>query len=178
MRRLILARHAEASWGNPALTDHARPLSIRGRGAATRIGNALSDLGCNPAVVYVSTAARTRETWAQMEPAFASRPSVDYRRDLYLATPRTVLDAVAAAPHEADTIMVVGHNPATHAVAAHLARAGDLDDTHRLRRQFPPGTAAVIDLVADAWTDVERGGTLKHFILPHRLARRLDRGSP
>ncbi len=113
LRRLLLARHAKSSWGDPVLTDHDRPLNARGYRAAQLVGAALSELGCVPDVVLSSTATRTRETWVQMEPHFGGHPRVEFHRALYLAAPRDVLATIADAPDEAETVMVLGHNPST-----------------------------------------------------------------
>lgn len=169
MRRLMLARHAKSSWGDPALSDHDRPLNARGCRAAMRVGGALSDLDCIPDVVYSSTAARTRETWQRMQSLFGGHPHVEFHRELYLASPRVVLTAVKSTPSEAETVMVLGHNPSTHILAASLTRTGDLQEIDLLHRKFPTGAVAVIDLASDTWADVEEGGELKHFILPRRL---------
>ena len=169
MRRLMLARHAKSSWGDPTLSDHDRPLNSRGYRAAMLVGTALSDLDCIPDVVYSSTSVRTRETWQLMEPRIGGQPHVEFHRDLYLASPRMVLAAIASAPVEARTLMVLGHNPSTHALAAYLARTGDPTDTERLHRKFPTGAVAVIDLASDSWVDAEKGGDLVHYILPRTL---------
>ena len=172
MRRLMLARHAKSSWGDLALSDHDRPLNGRGRRAAPLVGSELAALGCTPDVVYSSTSARTRQTWSLMEPEFGGHPRVEFQRDLYLASPRTVLATVAATPRGARTVMVLGHNPSTHALAAYLSRTGDEGEIDRLRTRFPTGAVAVIDLYSDDWAKVEDGGELRYLILPRRLERR------
>lgn len=169
MRRLLLARHAKSSWGNPALADHDRPLNARGYRAAQQVGAALNELGCVPDVVFSSTATRTRETWGQMESHFDGHPRVEYRRGLYLAAPRNVLAAIADGPADAETLMVLGHNPSTHALAAYLSRKGDPREIDLVRTKFPTGAVAILDLPSDSWADADQGGELKHFILPRRL---------
>lgn len=169
MRRLLLARHAKSSWGNPALTDHDRPLNARGYRAAQLVGAALNQLDCVPDVVLSSTAARTRETWARMEPHFGGHPRIEYHHGLYLAAPRSVLAAIADAPADAETLMVLGHNPSTHALAAYLSRKGDPREIDLVRTKFPTGAVAVVDLSSNNWADADEGGELKHFILPRRL---------
>lgn len=172
MRRLMLARHAKSSWGDVTLSDHDRPLNSRGRRAAPLVGKELAGLDCIPDVVYSSTSARTRETWLLMEPEFGGHPRVEFLRGLYLASPRTVLATVAATPRKAGTVMVLGHNPSSHALAAYLSRTGDKGEIDRLRTKFPTGAVAVIELSADDWTKAEEGGELLHLILPRRLERR------
>ena len=171
MRRLMLARHAKSSWGDLALSDHDRPLNGRGRRAAPLVGTELAGLDCIPDVVYSSTSARTRETWSLMEPEFGGHPRVEYLRDLYLASPRIVLATVAATPRKAQTVMVLGHNPSSHALAAYLSQTGDEGEIERLRTKFPTGAVAVIGLSSDDWTKAEEGGELLHLILPRRLER-------
>lgn len=175
MRRLMLARHAKSSWGDMTLSDHDRPLKKRGRRAAPLVGAELAALGCIPDVVYSSTAARTRETWSRMEPCFDGHPRVEFLRDLYLASPRMVLATVAATPGSAQTVMVLGHNPSSHALAAYLSRTGDQSEIDRVRTKFPTGAVAVIELSSDDWTKAEEGGELLHLILPRRLEGRGDR---
>ena len=169
LRRLMLARHAKSSWGDPALGDHDRPLNRRGRRAAPMVAGELVALDCIPDVVYSSTSARTRETWALMEPHFSGHTRVEFVRDLYLASPRRVLTAIASAPADAEKLMILGHNPSTHAIAAYLSRSGPEDEIVRLRTKFPTGAVAVVDLAGDRWTAVEHGGELIHYIVPRRL---------
>ena len=123
----------------------------------------------------VSPMTRTRETWRLMEPVFGGHPRVEFLRDLYLASPRIVLATIAATPRKAETIMVLGHNPSTHALAAYLSRTGDESERDRLRTKFPTGAVAVIELSSDDWTRAEEGGELLHLILPRRLERREGR---
>lgn len=172
MRRLMLARHAKSSWGDLTLGDHDRPLNSRGRRSAPIVASELAALDCTPDVVYSSTSARTRETWALMEPHFGSDARVEFVRDLYLASPRIVLATIAAAPPEAEILMVLGHNPSTHALAAYLSRSGPAEEIVQLRTKFPTGAVAVVDLASEDWTEVEEGGELIHFILPRQLEDR------
>ena len=169
MRRLMLARHAKSSWGDVTLSDHDRPLNRRGRDAAPRVGRALSEAGFVPELVYSSTSARTRETWELLGPAFKAPPDVEFHGELYLASPRAVLNVIASAPDEISTLLVLGHNPSTHALAAFLSRTGHPDRIDRIRYKFPTGAVAVIELEGAGWAHAEDGGKLIDFILPRLL---------
>jgi len=169
MRRLLLARHAKSSWSDPSLPDHDRPLNGRGRRAAPLVAAALEDRGFAPDLAYSSTSRRTRDTWALMAPRFGGRPHIKYLAELYHASPRAVLDIVAGAPRSADTLMVLGHNPSTHALAAYLARGGSRERRDRVIRSFPTGAVAVIELADDDWGAAEEGGHLLDFIIPRLL---------
>ena len=123
MRRLLLARHAKSSWGNPALTDHDRPLNARGYRAAQLVGAALSELGCVPDVVLSSTATRTRETWVQMEPHFGGHPRVEFHRALYTCRAARCAGRDRGRPGRGRNCHgPPGHNPSTHALDGQLDR--------------------------------------------------------
>ena len=169
MRHLLLARHAKSSWGDTSLMDHDRPLNGRGRRAAPLVAAALEDRGFVPDLVYSSTSRRTRDTWALMEPRFGGQPRVEYLSGLYNASPRAVLDIVAGAPPAAGTLMVLGHNPSTHALAAYLARGGNREQRDRVIRSFPTGAVAVIELAEDDWGGADAGGRLLDFVIPRLL---------
>ena len=67
-RQLLLLRHAKSSWDDPSLADHDRPLSKRGRKAAASMRAAIVSRALVPDLALVSTARRTRETFAALEP--------------------------------------------------------------------------------------------------------------
>lgn len=165
MKRLILMRHAKSSWDDARVPDHDRPLNERGRRDAPRIGAWLAARGLTPEAALVSTAARTRETWALLGPAFVEVPMTP-RRDLYHATPDEILRALRAAP-EVRSLLVLGHQPGIGACAARLPAAPPRDAAFV---KYPTAATAVIDLDADAWDAVDWGrGALAHFIVPAAL---------
>ena len=170
MRRLILVRHAEAAWGDPAMSDHERPLTARGHGAARLMGAELARLGCVPELAYASAALRTRQTWEGIAPTIGGSPRCEPIRALYLASKATVLHVVAGAPPSVSTLMVVGHNPVSLTLTLDLARTGDPALIELVRRRgFPTATAAVIDLASGRWDRADRGGALRHFVLARAL---------
>lgn len=109
-RRLIVLRHAKSDWDSEAKGDHARPLDDRGRRSAPRIAERLRTMGWVPQVVISSDAARTRETWACMQPALGA-PAVSFTRTLYLMGIDEIRAALREQAPEVDTVMVLGHNP-------------------------------------------------------------------
>ena len=170
MLRLLLARHAKSSWGDPSLADHDRPLNGRGRRAAPLVAAALAKRGFIPNGVYSSTSRRTRDTWQLMAPLFGGPPPlVEFMPQLYLASSRTVLDTISSAPSTAHTLMVLGHNPSTHALAAHLAHGGDPGRRDRLVRSFPTGAVAVVELAGNRWSEAGAGGKLLDYVIPRTL---------
>lgn len=169
MPRLLLARHAKSSWDDPSLRDHDRPLNPRGRGDAPRMGAALRESDLVPDLVYSSTSARTRETWAGLSEGMGVSPEIEFLPELYLASPGTMLAAVQSAPRSAGTLMILAHNPGTHALAVALAARGDPEALGAMRAKFPTGAVAVLDFPGPDWRDVDGDGVLVSFLRPRAL---------
>ncbi len=174
MKRLILLRHAKSEWSEEDLDDHARPLNERGRAAATRMGAYMREQGITPDVVVCSTAARTCETLDLLLEAHGCSPKVVHDRGIYLAMPEQMLETtiahLAKLKSPADCVMIVGHNPGTHGLAAGLSRGGDPERRKILRDRYPTAAMTVIDCDIDDWKQVYDGGELKAFVMPRELA--------
>lgn len=128
-------RHAKSDY--PAgVTDHDRPLNRRGRLAAALMGAYLKDAGAVPDLACVSTAARAQETWAQMGLDAAMTPSPR----LYHASAETALEIVREAPDNAETLLLLWHQPGICDAANRFTGARDVDD-------FP--TAQIVALTID-----------------------------
>lgn len=152
-RRLLVMRHAKAEPF--AETDHARPLTARGRECALDVGRHLAEHALVPDVALVSTSARTRETWAAVaEGAGAPATPVSFEDALFAGSADAALDVLRSAPEDAGTVLYVGHNP-TAAYFAHLLDDGEGDPTavSDLLRGFPPAALAVLE-VSVPWADL------------------------
>ena len=111
MKTLLLMRHAKSSWGNPALSDHDRPLNKRGEGACRLIGSFLSEQGIFPDQIISSTATRAKDTVAGLLETLSAEGDVTYTRELYHADVDTLLEQLQTLPDEIEIVMLVGHNP-------------------------------------------------------------------
>ena len=109
-RRLVLLRHAKAEPASE-LPDESRPLALRGRDQAGKVGAALVASGLVPDAVLVSGALRTRQTWDLVR-KHLGEPAVAYTDDLLGAMPRGVLALVRELDPAARTVLVIGHEPA------------------------------------------------------------------
>lgn len=145
--RLILTRHAKSSWGDPGLDDHDRPLNPRGEAAADALGHWLAGRDHLPDLALVSTATRTRQTWARIAAAFAPVPAVRFDEALYHAEPETLMTALRGA-EAATTLMLIAHNPGIAYFAQGLV--ADLPGDARFER-YPTGATAVIGFDAASW---------------------------
>ena len=163
MPTLILARHAKAEAPAPGLQDMDRALALIGRKAATKLGEVIARAGIRPDLALVSSAVRTQQTWKLMAPAFA--PAEErFLEDLYETNVAGVLDVLREAG-DADTVVVVGHEPTSSAVAAYLAGSGsDKTALQRVAHGLPTGTAAVLEIDVP-WAQVDsRCGRLLHVL--------------
>jgi len=170
-KTLLLLRHAKSGWDDPSLADFDRPLAMRGREAAPRIGEEMARRGWLPDLAIVSPAMRTRQTWALVAASLPRQPDVTYERAIYEAQLSNILDAVRAVPERVSTLLVVGHNPGLEELAAALAAPeSDPDALARMRAKFP--TAALARLTFEGlWLSLDRhGAILREFIAPADLA--------
>jgi phosphohistidine phosphatase len=146
MKRLILMRHAKTEPWAEGVDDHARALTPSGHKAAAAMGATLADEGWVPEKVLVSTARRTRETWALLSLAFPdAKPMIE--DDLYLAGERGISDLISD-NDGVETLMVLGHNPGLHDLGlTQIREAGSKDHqaAMRLAAKLPTGAAALFE---------------------------------
>ena len=145
MKTLLVLRHAKSSWNNPALDDHERPLNKRGRRVAPRIGELVRQYGLIPDVVLSSDAVRARLTAEAVAEAarYAGEILLDPR--LYLASPADIRSLLATVRENAETVMIVGHNPGLEKLVEQLT--GE-------RQDLPTATLVQIGLPIDQWRDL------------------------
>ena len=167
MRRLLLLRHAKSDRP-PGVPDRDRPLDARGREAAPRMGAYLAREGLRPDLALVSPSRRTRETWEAVATALDAVP-VRVVETIYEAPPESLLAAVRAGPDTAETLILVGHNPGTEALAEMLAAEGAPAARTRLAQGFPTAALAVIAFDVARWSDIGRNGRLERFVRPKDL---------
>jgi phosphohistidine phosphatase len=172
MRQLLLMRHAKSSWDDKDLPDHARPLNARGRAAAASMREALESLGLAPDLVLVSSALRTRQTLAALEP-WAETPLVEPMDALYLADATRLLGVLREVKETVRSAMVIAHNPGLHELAVRLVGAHAMTyanpDLRRLAEGYPTGAVAEFT-IPGPWSTLDSGGgRLVRFLQPRDL---------
>lgn len=159
MKTLYILRHAEAAPGSP---DEPRQLTDKGRGQAKQIGQAMREKGWCPDAIFCSPAARTKQTWEGLDLA---HPKPDFKKAIYNASTSELL-AIVQGAGDVESLMLVGHNPSIHALAAGLAGNGPDKLLQSVRNTFQPGTLAVYEFAGD-WADVQpEDGLLKDLVIP------------
>ncbi len=146
MKRLILMRHGKAERSSPG-GDFERALTERGFADAALMGRLLADEGLAPDLALVSAARRTQDTWRGVSTTFPDARAA-HLRSLYHASADRVLFEVEAHAEEADTIMVVGHNPGLHELTIGLLRQGGAGSAlvARAESRFPTATVAAFTI--------------------------------
>jgi phosphohistidine phosphatase len=165
---LHLFRHAKSSRDDPGLDDHDRPLAGRGRKAAPAMAAWMADNGIVPGLVLVSTARRTRETWAAMQPAFTPRPEVAFEADLYLASAEELLARLRRLRDDGREVMLIGHNPGLHDLSMNLARGGE---HAKLVAKFPTAALCSLETGGESWQRLGDGNSrMIRFVRPSDIA--------
>jgi phosphohistidine phosphatase len=170
MRRLMLLRHAKAERSLPGAPDRERGLVERGRNEASFIGGYMVTHAFTPDRVLVSPAVRTQETWKCASAAFRSAPSATTVERLYDASAAAILAAIKEAPANANTLLVIGHNPGVHEVAVLLIASGDVQTREQLREKLPTCGLVIVDFAIDEWARLHpHSGRLERFVTPKSL---------
>ncbi len=154
MPRLLLLRHATAERAASGQTDHARDLTKEGRSESKAVGKTLKKRGETIDLVLSSDSQRTRETWEKVAEKLDGTPEVRFLRSLFEA--QNTVPIIKAEGGAANTILVVGHNPAMHATALTLAEDLGGKDGQKLRSGFPKAALAVLDFEGE-WRSLRPG---------------------
>jgi len=94
-----------------------------------------------PQHVWCSSAARTVSTHG----ALGLDVPVAFSDGLYLGDERDWLGCIHAVPEEIQRILIIGHNPGMHALAAKLAHSAQNDtEMEQLREGFPTCALAIL----------------------------------
>ncbi|MEQ6248970.1 histidine phosphatase family protein [Sulfitobacter sp. HNIBRBA3233] len=164
MKRLILMRHAKSDWAGD-LPDIERGLNARGTRSAEAIGDWMRSENVLPDSVLCSAATRTQETLAGLK--LSEDTAVTVTRELYLADPEEMLAILRTA--NADTVLMLGHNPGSAMLASDLVAAPPAHaDFHR----FPTCATLVADFTINDWSQLRIGtGTVRHFVVPREIMK-------
>lgn len=167
MPRLLLLRHAKAAAGDP---DFDRPLTSHGRRAAGLVGEHLAKHELLPDRILCSSSRRTRETFAAIVAHLRGDTDVKLSRLLYEAGNGHYLDQIGRYGGSAQTLLVVGHNPAIQDTAALIIGSGNTNLRDEVANRFPTAGLAVIDFDRGKWEGITPGsGRIVAFFRPRDL---------
>jgi phosphohistidine phosphatase len=146
VKQLLILRHAKSSWADSSISDWQRPLNDRGVRDAPRAGAWLRDRSLVPDLIITSDAVRARSTAEAVATAAGYPGEIVIEPSLYHARPDDVLAVLCGARSEADTVMVVGHNPGLEELVRQLT-GEDLD--------LPTAALVHIAMPIGEWNEVE-----------------------
>lgn len=170
MKTLLLMRHAKSSWGQSGLEDHDRPLNGRGRMAADTMAHWLARERLAPDHVHISSARRTRETWERMANILPTPPRPEASRALYLSGPDTMLAHLQATPDQANSVLLLAHQPGMSAMAAHMSDGIQDEEAASAFHHYPTAAIAVLECPVTHWRDLSYGtGRFTRFVTPKSI---------
>jgi phosphohistidine phosphatase len=174
-KTIFLLRHAKSDWNDPALSDHDRPLNQRGQNAANKMAAVFKSIALKPDLVICSTAVRARETLEHVIPGLPQSTAVEYRRNSYLASPRTLLKTLNAVHDDYQSAMLVGHNPGTEELAEALIADGHPDAMRAMLTKYPTAALTVIHADVNNWKGLTfRANKLLAFIRPRFIKEDME----
>ena len=170
MRTLIFLRHAKSSWALPGINDFDRPLNERGNKAAPQMANWLASEGIKLDVIVCSSAKRTRETLAHMQPRLSQEVATILEPNLYLASSATLFECAAKLDDGYETAMLLAHNPGLHDAALSSLTTASRRESGEMRSRFPTCACAIISLPIDRWSEITTDiGELNAYMTPKGL---------
>lgn len=147
-RRLLLLRHAKSSWKTAAGTDFERPLNTRGQQDAPRVGSWLREQGLLPDYVVSSPAERAKQTVLKAARELElKKKDIHWDPRIYEAGLDTLLAVLADCPREAQTVLLVGHNPSLDYLLEYLCPSLPTTDDGKM---FTTAAVAELDM-PDEW---------------------------
>ena len=161
MKRLILFRHGKSDWHAPHGSDHERPLNRRGVESAEMMGRLLARAGLAPDHACTSSAVRARTTLDLAHSAGSWQCPIEVTDALYGTTGREAMTVATHAPADAQSLMLVGHEPTWSQLAHHLTGGFVTVKT---------ATVIGIDLPIDSWHHADTRGSLAFVFQPRDFA--------
>jgi phosphohistidine phosphatase len=163
MKTLFLLRHAKSSWKDDNLDDFERPLKKKGLGDAQLMGKLIRQREIGLDLVISSSAERARQTAQLVLMSAGLQVEVRYDDRIYEAGMRRLLTLVSRLDNQANSVMLVGHNPGFEDLLKTLT-----GETHSM----PTATLAGIEFDVDDWSQIKaRTGRLTLLLTPKELRK-------
>ena len=158
MKRLLLFRHAKSDGYSPTHSDFDRPLNRRGFSDASTMAHVLNHQFFDPKVpdkVMVSSALRTRQTWARINDQLVDRADmalcdVEFSDRLYEVSLQSLFTQISSTDAAIDYLMILGHNPGLASLLYYLCPDAPLLNNGKC---MTTANAALITLET-AWADL------------------------
>lgn len=162
MKTLLLMRHAKSSWKDDALPDHDRPLNKRGKRDAPRMGKLLREQDLIPDLILCSTSVRATSTAQAVLDECGGGAEIQRHPEIYDGDEADILEILCCLPEEAQTVLLVGHNPGLEVLVEMLSAEN---------AAMPTSAIAQIELDLQRWQDLNEvtPGRMKGYWSPREL---------
>jgi phosphohistidine phosphatase len=144
---LLLLRHAQAEAARAGQDDMDRPLSAAGRTEALDAADCIAAADLRVDTILVSPALRTRETATIVAAKLDIASVMQCEPTLYLAAPEALLLPVQRCPADAQTVLMVGHNPGLSALVQQFMGGGQ-------RIELRPAGLCRVEFEHHSWPEV------------------------
>ncbi len=161
MKYLYIIRHAKSDWDNQ-LQDFDRPLNQRGKNDAPKMGKHLKENFDFPDLMISSSANRAISTARLIANELEySLDKIIENKNLYHASPQSILKVLWEVAPEVETIFLFGHNPGLSDLVSYLT-----DEPTELKTCC----VAKLDFEMDDWNGLVAGTCiLKTYISPREI---------
>jgi phosphohistidine phosphatase len=145
MKRLILMRHAKAEQGNFETSDFNRKLADKGKIDANSAAKVLNTHLHKIDLIVTSSSKRTAKTAKIVAENFdIDKKEIVFVDELYEAETNAYIHVIRnLSDMDANTVLLVGHNPTIGAMAAIMS-------DFKIQ-EFKPGSFAVFQIPLDTW---------------------------
>lgn len=112
MKELTIVRHGKSEWDNSSISDVDRHLTEQGIKNAYTIAQRLLSKNIIPDLILTSTANRAMHTaciFSRVLKVSSLQITIDC--NMYLTSPKTIVDIVNRIPDTVNSAMLFGHNP-------------------------------------------------------------------
>lgn len=123
-----------------------------------------------PDMALISDALRAQETWDLVRLRLPGAVTSRLVPELYEATPERMFAVLQKTDVEADTVLMVGHNPGMQELVLMLVGEGNLQARTAVSEKYPTGALAIIDFPSFDWAHIApSSGVLAGFVTPRSL---------
>jgi phosphohistidine phosphatase len=158
MKKLYIVRHAKSAWDS-GVEDFNRPLKTKGKLAAPFMAEKLVSRGIHPNLIISSSAKRTKQTTELISKKMGiENTKIQFTKDLYLASPKTIISIIQAVSDDVNELMIVAHNPGVTQVINYLA-------TEHFENVPTSGIACILCPI-DSWSELKNNGKLGFYLYP------------
>ena len=128
---LYIMRHAKSDWSSSRTSDFERPINKRGKKSAKLIGQWMNENSFIPEKIISSPATRAKETIELVIEQITKFNNEDliFQDDLYLAGFTQLIEIINTYQNDAQSLMLIGHNPGIENLVNYLCSQSDNPET-------------------------------------------------